>query len=87
MPELWAGLGGGHRFLPNGTGLVYVPRAQPGDFWLFDFATKKNRALTHLGDHGRLQTFDITPDGKEIVFDRVRDNSNIVIIDLQKDIR
>ena len=87
MPELWAGLGGGHRFLPNGTGLVYVPRAQPGDFWLFDFATKKSRALTHLGAHGRLQTFDITPDGKEIVFDRVRDNSNIVIIDLQKGMR
>ena len=28
--------------------------------------------------------FDITPDGKEIVFDRLRDNSDIVLIDLPK---
>jgi hypothetical protein len=29
----------------------------------------------------------VDPDGKEIVFDRVRDNSNIEIIDVHKDIR
>jgi hypothetical protein len=31
-----------------------------------------------------MRTFDITPDGKHIVFDRIRDNSDIVLIDLQK---
>jgi hypothetical protein len=31
-----------------------------------------------------LRTFDITPDGKEIVFDRSKQNSNIVLIDLPK---
>jgi hypothetical protein len=30
------------------------------------------------------RTFDVTPDGKEITFDRLRDNSDIVLIDLQK---
>jgi len=82
LPEVRAGLGGGHRFLPNGTGLVYLPRGL--DFWLLDLATNKTRPLTRLSDHGSLHTFDITPDAKEIVFDRLRNNSDIVLIDLPK---
>jgi hypothetical protein len=31
-----------------------------------------------------MRTFDVTPDGKRIVFDRLRDNSDIVLIDLPK---
>lgn len=31
-----------------------------------------------------MRTFDITPDGKRIVFDRLRDNSDIVLIDLKR---
>ena len=84
MPDLWTALGGGHRFLPNGTGLVYLPRNQSRDFWLFDFATNTSRPLTRFTDNGRIQTFDVTRDGKEIVFDRVRDNSDIVLIDLAR---
>ena len=84
LPEVWTGLGGGHRFLPNGKGLVYAPRSQSRDFWLFDFVTSKTYPLTRLSDRGRIKTFDITPDGKEIVFDRIRENSDIVLIDLPK---
>ena len=29
-----------------------------------------------------MRTFDITPDGKQIVFDRIRQNSTIRLIDL-----
>ena len=75
---------GGYRFLPDGTGLVYLPRIPSLDFWLFDFATKTSRPLTHLGNQGALRTFDITRDGKYIVFDRSRKNSNIVLIELPK---
>ena len=75
---------GGYRFLPNGSGLVYLPRIQSLDFWLLDFATKKTRPLTHLSNQGTIGTFDITPDGKHIVFDRSRQNSDIVLIDLPK---
>ena len=84
LPDLHAGLRGGHRFLPNGTGLVYLPRSQSRDFWRLDFATKETHQLTRLSEHGGISAFDITPDGKEIVFDRLRDNSDIVLIDLPK---
>ena len=75
---------GGYRFLPDGTGLVYLPFIPSLDFWLFDFTTKTPRRLTRLGNQGFLGTFDVTPDGKAIVFDRLRENSNIVLIELPK---
>ena len=85
LPDVRTIRGGGHRFLPNGTGLVYVPYPQQSrDFWLLDLATKKTRQLTRLGDHGNVSAFDVSPDGKAIVFDRLRDNSDIVLIDLPK---
>ena len=73
---------GGYRFLPDGSGLVYLPFIPSLDFWLFDFATGQQRRLTQLGNHGAIGTFDITPDGKAIVFDRSKENSDIVLIDL-----
>jgi len=75
---------GGYRFLPNGGGLVYLQRIHGRDFWLLDLATKKTRPLSQLANQGTLRTFDITPDGKFIVFDRSRQNSDIVLIDLPK---
>jgi Tol biopolymer transport system component len=75
---------GGYRFLPDGRGIVYLPFIQSIDFWQFDFATKTNRRITRLANQGTLTSFDITPDGKAIVFDRSVQNSNIVLIDLAK---
>jgi len=75
---------GGYRFLPDGTGLVYLPLLRSLDFWLLDLATMKTRQLTRLSAQGLLATFDITPDGKHIVFDRTRENSDIVLIELPK---
>jgi Tol biopolymer transport system component len=76
---------GGYRFLPDGKGLVFRPTDASPDFWLLDLATKTTRQLTHLNDRGgRIQTFDIAPGGNAIVFDRVQENSDVVLIELPK---
>jgi hypothetical protein len=54
------------------------------DFWLLDLATNKMRPLTQLSNPATIDTFDITPDGTRIVFDRVRENADIRLIDLPK---
>jgi Tol biopolymer transport system component len=52
------------------------------DFWLLDLATMKERQLTRLESTARMRTFDITPDGQRIVFDRLSEDSDIVLIEL-----
>ena len=74
---------GGYRFVPDGR-LVYLPRIPSLDFWIVDFSTGTQRPLTQLANKGTLRTFDITRDGKHIVFDRSRQNSNIALIELKK---
>jgi hypothetical protein len=54
------------------------------DFWLLDLATQKSRPLTRLRNTAAMRTFDISPDRKQIVFDRLRENSDIVLIDLKR---
>jgi Tol biopolymer transport system component len=72
-----------YRFLPNGLALVYAQGPFPAqDFWLLDLATKKSRRLSRLNNSAATPSFDVTADGKQIVFDRVRENSDIVLIDL-----
>jgi Tol biopolymer transport system component len=73
------------RFLPNGKGLVFMQgQRQAQDFWFLDLSTNKMRALTHLNNPAAMRTFDITQDSKQIVFDRLRENSDIVLIDLPR---
>ena len=54
------------------------------DFWLLDLVTNKSRPLSHFNNSAATPSFDVTADGKQIVFDRVRDNSDIVLIDLAR---
>jgi serine/threonine protein kinase/Tol biopolymer transport system component len=73
------------RFLPSGKALVYMQgRSAAQDFWLLDLASRRSRPLTHLQNTSAMQVFDIAPDGKHIVFDRLRENSDLVLIDLEK---
>jgi Tol biopolymer transport system component len=65
---------------------VFVTRKAGGwDFWLLDLSAGRTRQLAEITwttSQGEIRTFDITPDGKHIVFDRTSDNSDIVLIDL-----
>jgi Tol biopolymer transport system component len=77
------GSGGRARFLPDGSGLIYMQGfGLSQNFWLLDLATKGRRQVTKLNQRDAMRGFDISPDGKQIVFDRSRDNSDIVLIDL-----
>ncbi|MDQ6678672.1 MAG: serine/threonine-protein kinase [Acidobacteriota bacterium] len=71
------------RFLPDGKGLVYMQGTSgKQDFWLLDLRTMKSRPLTRFSNPAVMRTFDVTPDGKQIVFDRSREISDMVLIDL-----
>jgi Tol biopolymer transport system component len=73
------------RFLPDGRGLVYMQGSEASrlqDFWLLDLATMSTRRLTRFSDLSTTRTFDVTPDGKQIVFDRTHQNASVVLINL-----
>jgi eukaryotic-like serine/threonine-protein kinase len=72
------------RFLQDGTGLVYMlgDTLSEQDFWLLNLRTMQSRRLSRLSNPAAMRSFDITPDGSRIVFDRLRENSGIVLIDL-----
>jgi Tol biopolymer transport system component len=74
------------RFLPDGKSLIYMGGLlESQDFWLLDLASMKSRHLTKLQNRAAMRTFDVTSDGKQIVFDRLRENSQVVMIDLPKE--
>ena len=71
------------RFTRDGKSLIYMQGAvRAQDFWMLDLATLKSRQLTQFRQRDSMRTFDVTADGKSIVFDRIRDNSDIVLIEL-----
>ena len=52
------------------------------NFSLLDLTTGQQRPLTNLSQQVLMKSFDVSPDGKTILFDRYRENSDIVLIDL-----
>jgi Tol biopolymer transport system component len=76
-------VGDSYRLLPSGKELVVkLGGFRQQDFWLFDLGTGAKRRLTSL-EHGEsLQRFDVSRDGRRIVFERARENSDIVAIEL-----
>jgi Tol biopolymer transport system component len=75
-------VGDSYRFLADGRLVVKLGGFRQQDFWLFDAATGSRRKLTSLDHVESLQRFDVSRDGKRIVFERVRENSDVVLIEL-----
>jgi len=74
-------VGDSYRFLPGGDALVVkLGGFRRQDFWSVDLASGRRRRLTALKPGESLQRFDVSPDGKRILFERVRENSDIALI-------
>ena len=54
---------------------------QHKDLWLVDLDTGAQRRLTTLPQDFDVRDFDVSPDGSEIVLERVQEQSDIVLID------
>ena len=52
------------------------------EFWVVDLKTGRERQLTNLGRELTISDFDVSADGREIIFDRSREESDIVLFDL-----
>ena len=72
-----------YRFMPNdGKTLVYMPAQTANkEFWVLNISTGMMRRIVSLNTHDEIRAFDITADGTQIVFDRLRENSDIVLIE------
>jgi len=84
LPDLWVDRSGeSYRFLPGGRQLVLKQGGfRRQNFWLLDLTTGRRRQLTNLRPGSSLRSFDVSPDGKSILFERVQENSDIVLIEL-----
>jgi Tol biopolymer transport system component len=71
------------RSTPDGKALVVMRGEHRGqNFWRLDLASGKLSQLTDFRPGYETRGFDISPDGRKILFDRYRENSDIVLIEL-----
>lgn len=69
-------------FLPGRNSLVVLRGDLANkDVWAIDLDTGRERRLTNFGRDVVIGDFDVTPDGRELVFDRERDDSDIAMIE------
>ena len=74
-----------YQFTPDGNALVFLKEAAlvggTGNFYMLDFKTGQQRQLTDLKSDFLTRSFDLMPGGT-IIFDRLRENSDLALIDL-----
>src|SRR5262249_37916016 len=83
IPEITLSRGSSRfAFLPKQSVLVVLGGAfWLKNFWSIDLITGKQRQLTNFDREFLINDFDISPDGKEIIFGRLKESSNVILID------
>jgi Tol biopolymer transport system component len=86
LPALTLTRGARHlAFLPGGRSLVLLRgEIQHKNLWLIDLETGAERQLTNLPPDFDIRDFDISPDGREVVLERVQERSDVVQLDLPR---
>jgi hypothetical protein len=82
LPDLALTRGARHlAFLPGGQTLVFLRgEIKHKDLWLIDLKTGAERQLTSLSSDFDIRDFDISPDGRDVVLERVQERSNVVLL-------
>ncbi len=86
LPNLTLTRGARHlAFLPGERGLVLLRgEIQHKNLWLVDLETGAERQLTNFPAEFDIRDFDISPDGREVVVERVQERSDVVLLDLPR---
>jgi Tol biopolymer transport system component len=86
LPALTLTRGARHLvFLTGGRSLVLLRgEIQHKNLWLIDLKTGAERQLTNLPPDFDIRDFDISPDGREVVVERVQERSDVVQLDLPR---
>ena len=72
-------------FLRGGRSLVLLRgEIQHKNLWVIDLESGVDRQLTNLPPDFDIRDFDISPDGREVVLERVQDRSDVVQLDLPR---
>ena len=54
------------------------------DLWYIDLESGTERQLTNLAPEFDIRDFDISPDGHDVVIERVQERSNVVLMELHR---
>jgi Tol biopolymer transport system component len=86
LPALTLTRGARHLvFLSGGRALVFLRgEIQHKNLWLVDLHTGAERQLTNLSPDFEIRDFDISPDGREVVLERVQERSDVELLDLPR---
>ena len=69
-------------FMGDDTLVIMKGDVSHKEFWAFDLETGRERQLTRFPRGFVIGDFDISPDGREVIFDRTREESGIVLFEL-----
>jgi Tol biopolymer transport system component len=70
------------RFFPGRRALVVMRGdIQHKNLWLIDLETGAERQLTRFPPDFKVRDFDISPDGRELVLERIQEHSDVVLLE------